>query len=196
MFSRHGFGDQGRYRTFQFEQGQHFSCSYALRSLPPHSNRLLIPDLDYNSASQIRADHLFIILRESKVAPLRRSRIHLPPVLSKHLRPLRRWSSFDCKRAHPALQIHPGLGVRVPRLRRSCVEGRVQIPRMECGRDREDVVVGAVVHGACKGGVSADKLEVADGQGGMLDIVLVATAAVEYGRVEGLCYLLDIRAVE
>ena len=67
---------------------------------------------------------------------------------------------------------------------------------MECGRDREDVVVGAIVHGACKDGVSADELEVADGQGGTLDIVLVAIAAVEYGRVEGLRHLLDIRAVE
>ena len=67
---------------------------------------------------------------------------------------------------------------------------------MECGRDREDGVVGAVAHGACKGGVSVDELEVANGQGGTLDIVLVATAAVNYGRVEGLRYLLDIRAVE
>ena len=67
---------------------------------------------------------------------------------------------------------------------------------MECGRDREDVVVGAVVHGACKGGVSADELEVADGQGRTLDIVLVAIVAVEYGWVEGLRHLLNIRAVK
>lgn len=67
---------------------------------------------------------------------------------------------------------------------------------MECERDRENVVVGAVVDGACKGGVGADEFKVAEGQGGTTGVVLVAVAAVEYGRVEDLRHLLNIRAVE
>lgn len=69
---------------------------------------------------------------------------------------------------------------------------------MDGGRDREDVVVGAVVDGAGKGGVGADEFPVADGHGGALDavVVVVAVAAVEYGRVDGLRRLLDILAVE
>jgi len=114
-------------------------------------------------------------LPEPKVAPPHHNRINLPchprqrqslhhsipPILSKHLRALRRRSSFDCKRAHPALQIDRRVGVRVLRLRRSCVKSRVQIPRMNGGRNREDVVVGAVVDGAGKGGVGADEFPVA-----------------------------------
>jgi len=151
-------------------------------------------------------------LPEPRFAPPRHNRINLPrhprqrqslhhsipPILSKHLRALRRRSSFDCKRAHPALQIDRRLGVRVLRLRRSRAKSRVQIPRMDGGRDHEDLVVGAVVDGAGKGGVGAGEFPVADGHGGALDavVVVVAVAAVEYGRVDGLRRLLDIRAVE
>lgn len=94
------------------------------------------------------------------------------------------------------MQIHRRLGVRILGLRRSGVKGVVLISRMDCGRDREDVVVGAVVDGARKSGVAADELGVGDGQDRTLDVVLVAEGAVEDGRVEGLRHLLDNRAVE
>ena len=67
---------------------------------------------------------------------------------------------------------------------------------MDGGRDREDVIVGAVIDGAGQGGVGAEELEVADGEGRALDVVRVAVAAIKDGGVNGLCRLVDIRAFE
>lgn len=57
---------------------------------------------------------------------------------------------------------------------------------MECGRDAEDVVVGAVVEGGGEGGVGADEEVVGVGKGDALDVVLVAESSVEDGRVKDL----------
>jgi hypothetical protein len=63
-------------------------------------------------------------------------------------------------------------------------------------RDLEDVVVSAVVDGAGERGIAADEDAVGEGERGALDVVRVAVAAVEDGRVESLRDLVDVCAIK